>query len=104
MKTLWHDLWCGPHHLAKHPGFTAVAVLLLAIGIGANSAIFSVTNVLLLRRLPYKNAERLVILNGEIISTEVVTSHYSCGNAAATAGGCNSNSFGGSAPSKCCTK
>src|SRR5262245_21343250 len=62
LETLWHDLCYGLRRLAKNPGFTTVAVLSLAIGIGANSAIFSVTNALLLRPLPYKDAERLVIL------------------------------------------
>ncbi|HMX28634.1 MAG TPA: ABC transporter permease, partial [Blastocatellia bacterium] len=62
METLRQDLWYGIRALAKKPGFTAVAVLSLAIGIGANSAIFSVTNALLLRPLPYKDAERLAIL------------------------------------------
>jgi|SRR2546427_7866946 len=62
METLWHDLAFGIRMLFKNPRFTAVAVLSLAIGIGANSAIFSVTNTLLLRPLPYKQADRLVIL------------------------------------------
>ena len=62
MESLWCDLSYGARNLLKHPGFTAVAVLSLAIGIGANSAIFSVTNALLLRPLPYKDAQRLVIL------------------------------------------
>ena len=62
METLWYDLSHGFRTLSKNPGFTAVAVLSLAIGIGANSAIFSVTNALLLRPLPYKDADRLVIL------------------------------------------
>lgn len=62
METLWNDLWYGLRRLAKNPGFTVVAVLSLAIGIGANSAIFSVTNALLLRPLPYKDAPALVIL------------------------------------------
>ncbi|HKA19985.1 MAG TPA: ABC transporter permease [Blastocatellia bacterium] len=62
MESLWCDLSYGARNLLKHPGFTAVAVLSLAIGIGANTAIFSVTNALLLRPLPYKDAERLVIL------------------------------------------
>ena len=62
METLWYDLSHGFRTLSKNPGFTAVAILSLAIGIGANSAIFSVTNALLLRPLPYKDADRLVIL------------------------------------------
>lgn len=62
METLWYDLSHGVRTLFKNPGFTAVAVLSLAIGIGANSAIFSVTNGLLLRPLPYQDADRLVIL------------------------------------------
>src|SRR3977135_1106381 len=62
MQTLWHDLGYGLRMLRKNPRFTAVAILSLAIGIGANSAIFSVTNALLLRPLPYTDADRLVIL------------------------------------------
>ncbi len=62
METLWHDLSRGIRTYLKNPGFTAVAILSLAIGIGANSAIFSVTNALLLRPLPYNDADRLVIL------------------------------------------
>jgi len=62
METLWYDLSHGIRTLFKNPGFAVVSVLSLAIGIGANSAIFSVTNALLLRPLPYKDADRLVIL------------------------------------------
>ena len=62
METLWYDPSHSIRVLFKHPGFTAVTVLSLAIGIGANSAIFSMTNALLLRPLPYKEADRLVIL------------------------------------------
>ena len=62
MQKLWYDLTYGLRMLMKNPRFTAAAVLSLAIGIGANTAIFSVTNALLLRPLPYKDAERLVIL------------------------------------------
>jgi len=62
METLWHDLSYGFRTLLKNPGFTCVAVLSLAIGIGANSAIFSVTDALLLRPLSYSDSDRLVIL------------------------------------------
>ncbi len=62
METLWQDLSYTLRRLAKNPGFTLVAALSLAIGIGANSAIFSVANTLLLRPLPFKDADRLVIL------------------------------------------
>ena len=62
METLRQDLYYGARMLFKNPGFMAVAVLSLAIGIGANSAIFSVINGLLLRPLPYKDADRLGIL------------------------------------------
>ena len=62
MESLWQDLSYGVRMLFKNPRFTAVAVLSLAIGIGANSAIFSVTNALLFRPLSYQDADRLVIL------------------------------------------
>lgn len=62
METLWQDLYYGVRLLLKNRVFTAVAVFSLALGIGANSAIFSVTNALLLRPLTYENADKLVIL------------------------------------------
>jgi predicted permease len=62
MRTIWQDLRYGARMLRKNLGLTVVIVLSLAIGIGANTAIFTVTDALLLRPLPYPNQDRLAIL------------------------------------------
>ena len=69
MNTLWQDLTYGVRMLVKHPGVPAIALLTLALGIGVNSAIFSVVNAVVLRPLPYPESEHLMVVWGNLHKT-----------------------------------
>ena len=72
MGALGQDMRFGMRSLLKHPGHTAVVVLTLALGIGANTAIFSVIHAVMIRPLPYENPDQLVLLRHRIEATDFI--------------------------------
>lgn len=80
MQTLLQDLRYGLRMLAKSPGFTAVAVLTLALGIGANTAIFSLIDAVMLRSLPVENPSGLVVLKWSARKAPEIRGYMSAGD------------------------
>src|SRR5947208_16755198 len=77
MTTFLHDIRYGVRMLLKHKGFSAVAIIALGLGIGANTAIFSLVNGVLLRPLPFPNSDRIIYFEGKNPAAGITESNIS---------------------------